>query len=315
MRRAIGLSFRAAVGAVILALSIVTGAFAQTCTVSLPAIAFGNVNVLPGTAVDVTGTVTVTCSSGGSAGQRVCINIGAGSSSDATSRRMTGPSSTTARYDLYSNSTRTVLWGSWKTGFDVAGVELDVPRNTTRTVTVYARFFASQQTARPGSYSATFTGDPNIQYADKGTASCPTGAKTATANSSVTATVLSSCNVNSTNINFGSLSVLAANTDAQGTLSIQCSSTLPYTVSLNGGNSGATDPTQRKLTSGANNILYGLYRDAARSLPWGSTVGTNTTSGTGSGVTQAQTVYGRIAPQTTPAPATYTDSIVVTVGY
>jgi spore coat protein U-like protein len=290
-------------------------AHAQTCTVSMPAVAFGNVNVLPGTAVDITSTVTVTCSGGTSAGSRVCINIGAGSSSDATSRKMTGTGSNTARYDLYTNSTRTQLWGSWKSGFDVAGVQLDVPLNTTQNVTVYARFLAAQQTVVAGSYSATLTGEPNIQYATKATAACPTGAKTATANSSVTATIVSSCNVSATTVNFGTLGVLKVNTDVQGTLTIQCSSTLPYTVSLNGGNSGATDPTQRKMTSGANNVFYGLYRDAARSLPWGATVGTNTASGTGNGASQAQTVYGRIAPQTTPQPSTYTDSVIATVAY
>jgi spore coat protein U-like protein len=281
----------------------------------MPAVAFGNVNVLPGTAVDTTSTVTVTCSGGTSAGSRVCINIGAGSASDATSRKMTGSGSNTARYDLYANSTRTQLWGSWKSGFDTAGVQLDVPLNTTQNVTVYARFLASQQTVVAGSYSATLTGEPNIQYATKATAACPTGAKTATANSSVTATVVSSCNVSATSVNFGTLGVLKVNTDVQGTLTIQCNSTLPYTVSLNGGNSGATDPTQRKMASGTDNVFYGLYRDAARSLPWGATVGTNTASGTGSGLSQTQTVYGRIAPQTTPKPATYTDSVIATVTY
>ena len=39
---------------------------------------------------------------------------------------MTGPSSNTARYDLYSNSSRTTLWGSWETGYDTAGMQLDV---------------------------------------------------------------------------------------------------------------------------------------------------------------------------------------------
>jgi spore coat protein U-like protein len=62
-------------------------------------------------------------------------------------------------------------------------------------------------------------------------------------------------------------------------------------------------------------VIYGLYRDSARSLPWGSTVGTNTSSGTGTGSTQTQTVYGRVATQTTPSPGTYSDSVVVTVGY
>ena len=109
--------------------------------------------------------------------------------------------------------------------------------------------------------------------------------------------------------------ILGGNTDAQGTLSIQCSPSLPYTVSLNGGNSGATDPTQRKMSFSGANVTYGLYQDAARTLPWGSTVGTDTASGTGTGVTQTQTVYGRVTAQTTPKPGSYTDSVVVTVGY
>ena len=48
---------------------------------------------------------------------------------------------------------------------------------------------------------------------------------------------------------------------------------------------------------------------------WGNTVGTNTIAGTGSGGSQSYTVYGRVPPQTTPAAATYTDTITVTVTY
>jgi spore coat protein U domain-containing protein, fimbrial subunit CupE1/2/3/6 len=276
---------------------------------------FGNVNTLIGAAVDITATMTITCSGGTGAGQRVCISIGAGSASDSTSRQMTGPGSNTARYDLYSNSSRTTLWGSWETGYDSAGVQLDVAKGGTANVTVYGRFFGSQQTAPPGSYAATFTANPFIRYANKGTASCPTGGLTASTSFSATATVLSSCNVNATSVNFGSSGILSGTTDAQGTLSIQCSPSLPYTISLSGGNSGATDPTQRKMSFSGANLTYGLYQDAARTLPWGSTIGTDTTSGTGTGVTQAQTVYGRVGVQTTPAPGAYTDSVVVTVGY
>jgi spore coat protein U-like protein len=288
---------------------------AQTCTVSMGSMAFGNVNTLAGAAVDTTATMTITCSGGTGSGQRVCISIGAGSASDSTSRNMTGPGSNTARYDLYSNSTRTTLWGSWETGYDSAGVQLDVAKGGTANVTVYGRFFASQQTVPAGSYAATFTANPFIRYANKGSASCPTGGLTASTSFSATATVLSSCNVSATSVNFGSQGLLASNADAQGTLSIQCSPSLPYTISLSGGSSGATDPTQRQMSFSGANVTYGLYRDSARTLPWGSTVGTNTTSATGTGATQAQTVYGRVAAQTTPIPGSYTDSVVVTVGY
>ncbi len=174
---------------------------------------------------------------------------------------------------------------------------------------------ASQQTVVAGAYSSTFTANPFIQYDVQGATSCPTGAKTASTSSSATATVVSSCNVSATNINFGSIGLLTGNTDAQGTLAIQCNSTLPYTVSLDGGLSGATDPTQRKMSSAGTNITYGLYRDSARSLPWGNTAGVNTASATGTGLSQSATVYGRIAPQTTPQPSAYSDTLVVTVGY
>jgi spore coat protein U-like protein len=38
-------------------------------------------------------------------------------------------------------------------------------------------------------------------------------------------------------------------------------------------------------------------------------------SGTGTGLTQTLTVYGRVAPQTTPKPGTYSDTIIATVTY
>ncbi|MGB9369468.1 MAG: spore coat U domain-containing protein [Xanthobacteraceae bacterium] len=296
-------------------LIISSHSFAQTCTVSMGNMVFGSINTLTGTAVDTAATMTVTCSGGQNQGQRLCISIDAGSASDATSRKMTSGANT-ARYDLYSNSSRTTLWGSWETGYDTAGVQLDVARGSTTNITVYGRFFASQQTVPGGSYTATFSANPFVRYGNKqGAPSCPTGGLTASTSFSATATVLSSCNVSATSVSFGSQGVLNSNKDAQGSLSIQCTPTLPYTVSLNGGNSGATDPTQRKMSFSGANVIYGLYQDSARALPWGSTIGTNTVSATGTGVTQAQTVYGRIAAQTTPAPGTYSDSVVVTIGY
>lgn len=294
------------------------GAMAQTCTVSMTAVAFGTVNVLSGAAVDTTSSMTVSCTSGGALGIRLCISIGAGSAGDATSRQLTGSTGSSPRYDLYSDSGRTTKWGSWQTGYDTAGVQLDVGSgNTTTPVTVYARFLGSQQTVAAGSYSSTFTSNPFIQYGNKSLTppACPTGGKTTSTSTSATATVQSSCNVSATNLNFGTASVLVSNVDATSSLGVQCSSALPYTVALNGGNANATDPTQRKMSNGAKQVTYGLYRDVARSLPWGSTTGTNTVAGTGTGATQALTVYGRVAPQTTPAPATYQDTIVVTITY
>src|SRR5262245_24435401 len=76
------------------------GAHAQTCTVSMTSVAFGNVDVLAGAAVDTTATLTVSCAGGAAGGQRVCVSIGAGSAGDATSRILNGPGGSTARYEL-----------------------------------------------------------------------------------------------------------------------------------------------------------------------------------------------------------------------
>ena len=66
--------------------------------------------------------------------------------------------------------------------------------------------------------------------------------------------------------------------------------------------SGATVAT-RKMTSGAATVNYTLYSDSGRTTVWGNTIGTDTVAGTGNGAAQTLTVYGRVPPQTTPAPA------------
>ena len=147
----------------------------------------------------------------------MCVSIGCGSACDSTSRQMSGPSSSTARYDLYSNSARTTLWGSWQTGYDTAGVQMSVSHNSSATQTVYARFLASQQTDLAGSYTATLTAQPFITYVNQsGAPACPTGTLTASGSASVTATVSSNCTIGSTAVSFGSQGVLSSNKDAPG---------------------------------------------------------------------------------------------------
>jgi spore coat protein U-like protein len=79
--------------------------------------------------------------------------------------------------------------------------------------------------------------------------------------------------------------------------------------------SGATDPKQRKMQSGANNITYGIYRSSGTTQPWGSTTGVNAVTGTGSGSTQNFTGFGVVAVQTTPPPSTYSGTVIATMTY
>ena len=135
-----------------------------------------------------------------------------------------------------------------------------------------------------------------------------------TANALASATVAASCMVSASDLNFGSVGLLASEVTGSTSLAVTCTNGTAYTIGLNNGLTG-TGPTQRKMTNGAASVTYGLYRDSARTLPFGNTSGSNTYSGSGSGVSQAVTVYGRVPPQTSPAPGAYSDTIVATVTY
>lgn len=139
---------------------------------------------------------------------------------------------------------------------------------------------------------------------------------TTTSTFQVQITIQASCTIVSTaTLNFGTQGVLAANVDQTSTLQVQCTNTTPYNIGLDAGTGSGATVAVRKMTSGANTINYSLYTDIGRTTVWGNTIGTNTVAATGNGASQSYTVYGRVPPQTTPAPATYTDTITVTVTY
>ncbi|MFI4969665.1 MAG: spore coat U domain-containing protein [Lysobacterales bacterium] len=128
--------------------------------------------------------------------------------------------------------------------------------------------------------------------------------------------IQNACNVTTTNptpMDFGTQGPLVANIDQTSTISVICTTGALYNVGINGGSSGSV--TARTMLNGATPVNYALFRDNARTLNWGTTVGTDTLAGTGNGTTQALTVYGRVPPQTTPAAGTYNDTVTVTVTY
>ena len=292
-------------------------ALAYSCSVSVTSLAFGNVDVLSGSAIASTAALSISCSGAPANALRMCININGGTASDSTSRQMSGPGSNQLRYQLFSDSTRTTPWGSWSANLYGGGFQWDVPNsssNVNAATTVYAQVLASQPTIVPGSYASTLT--VSMNYLDNTATPCPGAGQGAATNTFTTsATVVSNCTVGAATLNFGSAGVLTTNLDSGSSLNLLCSNTLPYTISLNGGNSGATDPTQRKMSSGANEVTYGIYRDSARTLPWGWTAGTDTVGGTGTGLSRAINAFGRVPAQTTPGPGTYQDTVVVTVTY
>lgn len=140
-------------------------------------------------------------------------------------------------------------------------------------------------------------------------------AATAVGNFQVQINIQAACVVASaTDLNFGNVGVLAANIDTTSTISVQCTNTTPYTIGLNQGVNGAS-VTTRQMSGTGGLVNYSLFRDASRTLNWGTTIGTDTVAGTGNGSGQSFTVYGRVPAQTTPSPALYSDTITVTITY
>jgi spore coat protein U-like protein len=116
-------------------------------------------------------------------------------------------------------------------------------------------------------------------------------------------------------LNFGNQGILAANVDQSSTIQVTCTNTTPYNIGLDAGTGSGATVGSRKMTSSGATVNYTLYQDSAHTTVWGTTIGSDTQPGTGNGTSQNYTVYGRVPPQTTPAPGIYTDTITVTVTY
>jgi spore coat protein U-like protein len=145
----------------------------------------------------------------------------------------------------------------------------------------------------------------------------PAHAAQITTTFTVTATVLASCQVTASDLDFGNYAATSASdTAADTTVDVTCTNGTNYTIALDGG-SVAHDVAARAMSDGNSHTLsYGLYTTAGFTTAWGDgTASTSTVSGTGDGTAQPTTVFGRLpAGQYVPA-ATYNDHITVTVTY
>jgi len=117
------------------------------CGISATAMNFGN---YAGTVANSTSIVTISCTSGTT--YNVGLNAGTATGATVTTRKMTGPSSATLSYALYSNSGLTINWGN------IVGINTVAGAGTghAQFLTVYGRIAAGQY-LRPGSYSDTIT--------------------------------------------------------------------------------------------------------------------------------------------------------------
>ena len=140
----------------------------------------------------------------------------------------------------------------------------------------------------------------------------------------VSATVLKTCTTSATNLTFPNYTPGTGGVASTSTVSVNCTNKTPFTIALDGGNSGGTI-AQRQMGDGAGDLLqYNLYSDANHTTLWGDgATGGLTVAGTGAGMgagkVQNSTVYGQVLDsannQGAAARAAYQDTITVTVTY
>ena len=138
---------------------------------------------------------------------------------------------------------------------------------------------------------------------------------TRTATFLVSLTLTSDCQISTNPLNFGSSGVLQAAINQTATLNVTCSTSTPYNIGLDAGSVTGSTVAARLLANGSTTVQFQMYSDTARSVVWGNTIGTNTVTGTGTGAVQALTVYGQVPTQTTPAAATYTSTVTMSVTF
>ncbi len=152
-----------------------------------------------------------------------------------------------------------------------------------------------------------------------GVASLRASAATATANLTVSATVVTNCTITTSALAFGNYDPVVANAtanlDGTGKVSVACTKGAAPTIALGTG-SNASGSVRRLSDGGSNYLTYELYQDGGFSTVWaGSGAGLLTTAAAPSKVARDFTVYGRIrGGQDVPAGA-YGDTVVATVNF
>ena len=312
-----------------------TPAAAQSCAAAASPIDFGNVRPIRLTAVDASGSLSVSCTwplVTLTPNVRVCLNLGPGTGSASGGVRYLVNGASIMRYNLYQDAARSQVWGSVYGGgtYNPISFVLSKPLlglSASRNLTYYGRLEPNQpEIALAGGmtteYASAFQG---IQagLAARFFALLDLGcAEIAFPSSSfpfrATARATNDCIITASDMHFTTTGLLKNRLDASTNLNVRCTNGNPYRISLSAGGSGNLLARRMQLSGGPSgtSVAYQLYTTSARTTVWGDgTAGTGTATGTGTGQMQAVTVYGSVPAQSTPPPGTYRDTIIVTIAF
>jgi spore coat protein U-like protein len=317
-------------------LSCLSGqAQASSCTASGSTIAFGTISPIANVATTASGSITVTCTWDAAALFRnvlVCANVGTGDGSSTSAPRSLLNGSNALNYNLYTDSAYSTLWGDTATSSASTPLSMTLSSalsltssvSASGTATIYGKVPAGQTTVPTVSNSSTvytesFSGAYtrlDYQFYQLITPTCASmTAQTVRFPFVITATVVNNCNITTTPLSFGSNTLLNTAVTSTGTISVQCTNGDAYEVALDGGTTaGSVSGRQMVGATSGGKVSYQLYTDSAHATPWGDGTGsTSMATGTGSGVAQSLTVYGRVPVQAVPIPDTYSDTVKATV--
>ena len=95
--------------------------------------------------------------------------------------------------------------------------------------------------------------------------------------------------------------------DGEGRLTLWCEDRTAVSIAITPG------PAARRLAGPTGELPYQLYRDAARTRPWGDGIDGEARRLINPGRRQTLSIYARIPPGHHPPPGTYHDLVVVEV--
>jgi spore coat protein U-like protein len=145
---------------------------------------------------------------------------------------------------------------------------------------------------------------------------CMSFGATATGILNVSATVVATCSVSTTAVNFGNYQ--GADLYSTGDVAVTCSQGTPYNIALD---AGQNFDGSRKIGNGVDAIPYALCQYGPCVGQWGdASYGDTYSAGysladTGNGASQSHTVYGWLLGTGPVSPGNYTDVVNVTVYY
>jgi spore coat protein U-like protein len=308
---------------------------ADDCKATMTDVVFANVSPIAATDVDTSGTLTVSCTFSLLAGippkllfpnVTYCVFLGVGSGGTTGQYRAMASGTARLPYNLYTDTTYAPasVWGggAMASTAPVSGtitVALALAA-VTNTYTISGRIPGSALTGvasgggDTAAYASNYSADAILSYAFySGTKPPCTAGTSSTFSFQVRTNVVNDCVVNAGMLNFGPTRVLIAPVRTMGTLGVQCTANASYRISLNGGLNGTTAARRMKNSVTGELIPYKIS-DTLDGAVWGDgTNGTAPVTAVGTGSVQNLGVYGYVAPQKTPTPGDYRDTVTATI--